>query len=67
MNSGAKLIFGLASSSSVLQEAVRLTKKSIKIVYVKETEGEAIPADGIDFNELVSTKGEIKRMCESRE
>ena len=43
--------------SSTLQEAVKLTKTPIRIIYVKETQAEAIPADGVDFNELVNTQG----------
>jgi hypothetical protein len=45
--------------STVLQEAVKMAKKPIRIIYVKETQAEAIPADGIDFNELISTQGEF--------
>lgn len=48
---------GLASFSSTLEEAVKLAKRPIKIVYVRETQGEALPAGGIDFNELISTDG----------
>jgi hypothetical protein len=44
--------------SSVLQEAVQMTKRPIRIIYVKETQAESIPAGGVDFNELISTQGE---------
>lgn len=47
--------------SKVLQESVRMAKISIKIIYIKETQAESIPADGIDFNELISTQGEFDR------
>lgn len=43
--------------SAVLQEAVTLTKRPIRIIYVKETQDESIPVNGIEFNELISTKG----------
>lgn len=43
--------------SKVLQEAVKLAKKPIKIIYAKSTESEALPAGGIALNELISTKG----------
>lgn len=56
-NSSAKILFGLASYSSVLQEAVALTKRPIRVAYVKESQGESLPAGGIDFNELISTDG----------
>lgn len=60
-NSSAKVIFGLASMSSVLQEAVEMTKQPIRIVYAKEVESEALPAGGIDLDELISTKGEFRQ------
>lgn len=45
--------------SAVLQEAVKMAKKSIRIIYVKETQADTIPANGIDFNELISTQGKF--------
>lgn len=56
-NSNAKILFGLASYSSVLQEAVALTKRPIRVVYVKENAAESYPTGGIDFNGLISTDG----------
>lgn len=44
--------------STVLQQAVAKTKRDIKIVYAREAEGEALPAGGINLDELISTKGE---------
>lgn len=38
--------------SKTIENAVKLTKKDIKIVYVKENESESIPRGGIDFKEL---------------
>lgn len=43
--------------SPILRKAVEMTNRPIRIVYVKMTESESLPNDGIDFNELVSTKG----------
>lgn len=57
INSNAKVIFGLTAMSSVLQEAVKMAKRAIRIIYVKETQAEAIPAEGVDFSELISTQG----------
>lgn len=56
-NSNAQILFGLASYSAVLEEAVALAKRPIRVIYVKETESESFPAGGIDFNELISTDG----------
>ncbi|CRK97641.1 CLUMA_CG011026, isoform A [Clunio marinus] len=56
-DSGAKVIFGLASMSNVLRQAVAMTKKPIRVVYCKETESEALPVDGVNFNDLISTEG----------
>lgn len=65
-DSNAKVIFGLASMSGVLQQAVAMTNRPIKIVYARETENESLPADGIDLEALTSTKGEIicRRNCQ---
>lgn len=57
LNSNAKLIFGLASMSSVLQRAIAMTKQPIKVIYTREQENDAIPADGIKIDDLLSTKG----------
>lgn len=35
-----------------------MTKRSIKVVYTKETQGEPLPANGIDLDELTSTNGD---------
>lgn len=56
-DSNPKVIFGLSSAAKVLQEAVALTKRPIKIIYAKLTESESLPAGGIDLNELSSTNG----------
>ncbi|KAL7033262.1 hypothetical protein ACKWTF_007522 [Chironomus riparius] len=57
IDSGATVIFGLACMSPILQKSVEMSKKSIKIIYIKETPTSVIPADGIDFCELIDTKG----------
>lgn len=44
--------------SKVLEEAVALTNRTIRIVYAKTIESESLPSGGIDLNELTSTKGE---------
>lgn len=43
--------------SPILEKAVEMTGKPIKNIYVKVTPNCAIPANGIDFNELVEVKG----------
>lgn len=58
INSDAQLLFGLASMSGVLNEAVAMTKRPIRIVYVKENRDEALPAGGINLQDLISTDGE---------
>lgn len=45
--------------SKVLQDAVAMTKRPIKIIYAKETENESLPAGGINIDDLISTKGEF--------
>lgn len=40
-----------------LQDAVSISKKSIKIVFLRESIEESIPGNGILFNELVDTTG----------
>lgn len=45
--------------SKVLQEAVALTKRDIRIVYAKSVESELLPAGGIDLNELTNTQGKL--------
>lgn len=48
--------------SPILEKSVEMTGKAIKIVYVKETPSSSIPASGIDFNELVETKGKWREI-----
>lgn len=43
--------------SKTFEDAVLLSKKPIKIVYVKENENESIPSDGINFSELSEVAG----------
>ncbi|KAG5668375.1 hypothetical protein PVAND_016316 [Polypedilum vanderplanki] len=57
IDSDAKILFGLAGMSTILKSAVDKTKKNVRIVYITETEAEAIPSDGIKFNELLISKG----------
>lgn len=57
IDSNAKVLFGDASMSKILKEAVQKTNRSIKIIYVTKYSNEPIPADGIRFNELIDTKG----------
>lgn len=61
INSDAKMIFGLAVASSVLEEAVKLTKRPIRIVYIRSTPNESIPANGIAFEELIRLDGRAKK------
>lgn len=48
--------------SKVLQEAVVIANRPIKIVYAKATEAESLPIGGIDLNELISTQGDIDKI-----
>lgn len=59
-NSDAKIIFGLASMSKTLQQAVEITQRPIRIIYVKQSESEPLPSGGIDLDDLISTTGEIE-------
>jgi hypothetical protein len=52
IDSDAKFIFGGNFMSKTFEDAVELTKRPIKVVYVKESESESIPRGGIDFKEL---------------
>jgi 4-coumarate--CoA ligase len=56
INSDAKIIFGLSSNSNILETAVKLTERSIKIVYVRQNSNESIPRHGIAFDELIKTE-----------
>jgi 4-coumarate--CoA ligase len=58
LDSGAKVIFGITMMSPILEKSVAMTGRPIKIIYVKEAPSSAIPTNGIDFGELVETKGE---------
>lgn len=62
IDSDAKIIVGLSIMSPILEKSVEMTGKAIKIVYVKETPSSSIPASGIDFNELVETKGKWREI-----
>ncbi|CRK98690.1 CLUMA_CG012130, isoform A [Clunio marinus] len=55
-DSNSQLLVGVTSMSGILRKAVELSKRPIKIVYVKETESELLPADGIDFNQLINSQ-----------
>lgn len=43
--------------SNLLKEAVEITKRQIKIVYIKQSRSESIPSGGIKFDELIDTRG----------
>jgi len=49
------VLFGLAAMHKTFEKAVELAKRPIKIVYIKETQAESLPAGGIDFFELIET------------
>lgn len=59
IDSGAKVLFGLARMSTTLEKAVYLAKRKIKIVYLKETSDEMIPYRGINFNSLMDSYGKM--------
>lgn len=45
--------------SNILKEAVQKSKMAIKIIYTTSSPGEAIPADGIRFDDLIDPKGNL--------
>lgn len=57
LSSGAQIIFGVPENHSILQTAVAQTKKPIKIISIKTSEDQSLPADAINFYELIRTKG----------
>lgn len=59
IDSGAKVLFGLAKMNKIIERAVELTKRKIKLVYLKETSDEMIPSSGIYFNGLMDSYGEF--------
>lgn len=61
-DSGAKILFGAASMSNILKEAVQKVKTPIKVVYITSSQSEVIPADGIRFDDLIDTNGELYRL-----
>lgn len=58
-DSNARIIVGLVRMSKVLEDAVALTKRPIRIVYAKTAESELLPSGGIDLYELITTKSEL--------
>lgn len=59
MDSGAKVIFGLARMSKVLENAVAMTKENIKIIYVKYLPDDLIPEGGVNYADLLDSSGKI--------
>lgn len=57
INSDTKVLIGTSCNYNRLLKAVQLTKKDIKIVLVKTEVGKSLPANVIDFNDLISTTG----------
>lgn len=57
LSSGAKIVFSIPEIHSILQAAVAQTKKPIKIISIKTSENQSLPADAINFYELIRTKG----------
>lgn len=60
IDSQTDAIIGTVSNIKVLQEACNLAKRNIKIICLKTEAGDSIPEGTIDFNELISLKGEFK-------
>lgn len=58
INSDAKVLFGYAKMSSILQQAVKLSGRPIRIAYAKDSADDSIPADGINLEELTNSKGD---------
>jgi basic membrane lipoprotein Med (substrate-binding protein (PBP1-ABC) superfamily) len=57
IDSDVKVIFGLSIMSAVLEKAVENSKKPIKIVYIKQSQSDALPRERINFHELIETNG----------
>lgn len=60
MDSQTDAIIGTVSNIKVLQEACILAKRNIKIICLKTEAEDSIPEGTIDFNELISLKGEFQ-------
>lgn len=58
INSDAKVLFGYAKMSGILQQAVKLSGRPIRIIYAKDSADDSIPADGINLEELTNSKGD---------
>lgn len=56
-DSETKMLFGLARNRKLLEEAVKLSKRKIRIVYLKESSDEEIPSGGLDFVDLLDPNG----------
>ncbi|KAG5672098.1 hypothetical protein PVAND_002253 [Polypedilum vanderplanki] len=63
-DSNATILFGLATMSAILKSAVDKTNKNIRIIYITENEAEAIPNDGIKFNDLMISKVDLSALKE---
>jgi hypothetical protein len=59
-DSETKMLFGFAKNRQILEEAVILSKRKIPIVYLKESSEEVVPADGLNFAELLDPNGLFK-------
>ena len=57
IDSEAKVIIGIPMVYQHLKEAVKLTKKNIKIICIRTHAEESIPEGAIDFNEMIDTRG----------
>lgn len=57
INSDTKVVIGTSDIYDKLLKAVQLSKRDIKIMIVKMESGESLPANVIDFNEMIDTTG----------
>lgn len=56
INSNAKIIVGSSFNYGTLVKAIEITKKSLKIIFVKLNAEDSIPTGAISFDELMNPK-----------
>lgn len=55
-DSNAKAIVGTPKIYRTIKEAIKNSKKDIKIICIKTDEDESLPSGTINFNDLINTK-----------
>lgn len=59
IDSGAKILFGYAGKRNVLKRAVEISRRDVHVVYMKETSGDIVPSDGINYEDLEKNDGKF--------